>query len=56
MAARPALGTTQPPADLELGVLTPGVCETDHSPPSSAKIKNGGAIPLLPQLSSWNDV
>jgi hypothetical protein len=23
-------------------------CEADHSPPSSAKVKNGGAMPPLP--------
>jgi hypothetical protein len=27
--------------------------EADHSPPSSAKVKNGGAIPSLPHTSSW---
>jgi hypothetical protein len=27
--------------------------EADHSPPSSAKVKNGGAIPPLPHTSSW---
>jgi hypothetical protein len=34
------------------GLLPPGVTrlerETDHSPPSSAKVKNGGAILPLP--------
>jgi hypothetical protein len=25
-----------------------------HSPPSSAKVKNGGAIPPLPRMSSWH--
>jgi hypothetical protein len=29
--------------------------EADHSPPSSAKVKNGGAIPSLPCMSSWHD-
>ena len=28
--------------------------ETDHSPPSSAGVKNGGAIPHFP-MSSWCD-
>jgi hypothetical protein len=28
--------------------------ETDHSPPSSAKIKNGGAIAPLPLPFSWS--
>jgi hypothetical protein len=33
------------------GVKRPGR-EADHSPPTSAEIKNGGAIPLLPHVSS----
>jgi hypothetical protein len=36
------------------GVKRPGR-EADHSPPSSADIKNGGAIPSLP-MSSWHNV
>jgi hypothetical protein len=28
-------------------------CEADHLPPSSAKVKNGGAIPPLSHMSSW---
>jgi hypothetical protein len=28
--------------------------EADHSPPSSAEVKNGGAIPPLPHLPSWH--
>jgi hypothetical protein len=28
--------------------------EADHSPPSSIEVKNGGAIPPLPQMSSWH--
>jgi hypothetical protein len=39
------------------GSLPPGVkrpwLEVDHLPPSSAKDKNGGAIPPLPNTSSW---
>jgi hypothetical protein len=27
--------------------------EADHSPPSSAEVKNDGAIPPLPHTSSW---
>jgi hypothetical protein len=38
------------------GVLSPGVKrpgrEADHSPLSSAEVKNGGAIPPLPHMSS----
>jgi hypothetical protein len=33
--------------------LSPGG-EADHSPPSSIEVKNGGAIPPLPNMSSWN--
>jgi hypothetical protein len=29
-------------------------CEADHSPQSSAKVKTGGAIPLLPHTASWD--
>jgi hypothetical protein len=39
------------------GALFPGVKrpgrEADHSPPSSAEVKNGGAVPPLPYTSSW---
>jgi hypothetical protein len=27
----------------------------DHSSPSSAEVNTGGAIPLFPHTSSWND-
>jgi hypothetical protein len=41
-----------------LGPLSLGVkqqeCEVGHSPPSNAKVKNGGAIPSLPYMSSWH--
>jgi hypothetical protein len=39
------------------GALSPGVKlpgrEADNPPPSSAVVKNGGAIPPLPYMSSW---
>jgi hypothetical protein len=43
-ASRPALRPTQPPiqwvpGDVSLGVMQSG-CESDHSPPSSAEVKN----------------
>jgi hypothetical protein len=28
--------------------------DADHSPPSSAEVENGGAIPPLPHTSSWH--
>jgi hypothetical protein len=36
------------------GVKRPG-CEADHSSPSTAKVKNGGAVPPLRNTSSWRD-
>jgi hypothetical protein len=37
--------------------FSPGVKQqgrgADHSTPSSAKVKNGGATPLLPHIPSW---
>jgi hypothetical protein len=50
-ASRLALGLTQPPIEWVPGVIFLGIKrvgrEGDHSP-SSAEIKNGGAIPSLP--------
>jgi hypothetical protein len=52
-----ALGPTQPLIQRVPGALSPGVKrlrrEADHSPPSSAEVKNGGAIPPLPYMSLW---
>jgi hypothetical protein len=39
------------PVDISPGVKWPG-CETDHSPPPSAKIKNGEAMLLSLRMSS----
>jgi hypothetical protein len=48
-ASRLTLGTTQPPIQLEPGALSSEVKrpgrEPGYSPPSSAKVRNGGAIP-----------
>jgi hypothetical protein len=49
---RPVLGLAQPPIEWAPGAVSPGVKrqgrETDQSPPSSAKVKNGGVVtPLL---------
>jgi len=51
-ASRPALGPTQPPIQwvtgtLSLGVKRPGR-EGDHSPPSSAEIKNAWSYTSTP--------
>jgi hypothetical protein len=55
---RLALGPTQLPIQWALGAFSLGVkwlgCEADHSPPSSAEVKNGGAVPPLPSTSSWH--
>jgi hypothetical protein len=55
-ASRAALRPTQPPIQWVPGVLAlkvkrPGR-EADNSLPSSAEVKNGGAIPPLPHTSS----
>jgi hypothetical protein len=51
-ASKPALGPTQPPIKWVLGEKRQGR-EADYTPPSSAEVKNNGAIPLLPYTSSW---
>jgi hypothetical protein len=44
---------------ISTGALSPEVKrpgrEADHAPPSSADVKNGGAIPALPNIFSWRD-
>jgi hypothetical protein len=65
-ASRPTLGPTQPLIQWATGALSPGIKrqgrEPDHSPPSTAKVMNGGYIaPSLHMfsrhtgtiLSSW---
>jgi hypothetical protein len=55
-ASRPVLGPAQPPIRCVPRALSPGVKrqgrEAGHSPPSSAQVKDGGAIPPLPNASS----
>jgi hypothetical protein len=49
---------TQHPTQWLSGTLSPGVkrprSKADYSPPTSAWVKNGGAIPQLPHTSSWH--
>jgi hypothetical protein len=57
-ASRSALGPNQPPVQWVSGAVSPEVkrpgLEADHSPPSSAEVKNGEAIPPLSYMSSWH--
>jgi hypothetical protein len=57
IASRPALGPNQLLIQWVSGGCSPGVkqpeCEADHSPPSSAEVKNDGVIPPLPSTPSW---
>jgi hypothetical protein len=52
-------GATHPPIQWVPGDLSPGVKQTGHEAeqwsPSSAKVKNGGAIPPLPHISLWHN-
>jgi hypothetical protein len=50
--AQPAAYPVGIGGSLSLGVKRP-FGEADHSPPSSAEVKNGGAIPSSP-TSSWS--
>jgi hypothetical protein len=56
IAFRRVLGPTQPPIQWVLEVISAGVKqpghEADHSPPSSAEVKNYGTVPSVPHLSS----
>jgi hypothetical protein len=56
--SRPALGPTKIPIELVSGAVSSGLKrqgrEADHSPPSSAEVKNDGAIPPHPHMSAWH--
>jgi len=53
-ASRPVLESTQPPLQWVSGVFTRGVKragrETDHSPPSSAEVKNAWSYISTPPI------
>jgi hypothetical protein len=49
--SRMAVGPNKSPIQCILGALSPGD-KADHSPPSSAEVKNGVAIPPFPHMSS----
>jgi hypothetical protein len=53
-ASRPALEPTQPPIQLVQGALSLGVKrpgrEVDHSPPSSAEVKNAWSYTSTPSI------
>jgi hypothetical protein len=57
ITSREALGPTQSSIQRAPGAVSPEVKrqrrEADHSPPSSDKVKNGGAMPPLPHKFSW---
>jgi hypothetical protein len=56
--SRLALWFAWPPMQWVPGGLFPGVkwpgCESEHSPPSSAEVKNGGTTPTIPHIPSWH--
>jgi hypothetical protein len=56
----PVLGPTQHPVQWIRWALSPGVkrqgSETDHSPSTSTKVRNSGAIRPFPHMSSWRSV
>jgi hypothetical protein len=58
IAPRLTLGRSQHPIQLVPAALSPGVKpqgrEADHSPPSSAEVKKGGAMSPLHHTPSWH--
>jgi len=59
-ASRSALGPTQPHVKWISGALSQGVkwpgCEPDHSPPSSAEIKNVWGYTFIPPARHYGMV
>jgi hypothetical protein len=59
-APRLALGPTQTPIHWVPGAISPDVkppgLEANHSPQSSAEVKNDGVIPPFPHISSWHSL
>jgi hypothetical protein len=54
IASRPILGPTRLRIQWVPGIFPRGR-EADYSPPSSAEVKNDGAISPLPSILSWRD-
>jgi hypothetical protein len=60
-ASKPILDPTRPLVEWVAGALSPrgegkaAGREADYSPPSSAKVKKGGAVPPLPHMTSWHN-
>jgi hypothetical protein len=57
ITSRPALGPTQLPIQWAPEAFSPGVKrpgrEADNSSVTIDEVNTGGAIPLLPHMSSW---
>jgi hypothetical protein len=60
VASRPAQGPTKFPIQWVPGAISQTVkrqgLEAGYSPPSTAEVENGGAIPSLSHISSWGSV
>jgi hypothetical protein len=58
-ASKPVLGPSQSLIQWVPGAISPGVkrlrSEADHSPPPAVEVKNVGATPPLPHISSCHN-
>jgi hypothetical protein len=58
IAARSVLGPTHSPIQCLSDAISPGIkwqeLETDYSFPSTAKVRNVGALPPFPHTPSWH--